>query len=276
MLHSSDPLANEQVLCDNVVIWTISTHLFYFKSTCKILSLLLHIEAETKWLPFSRRQFSNVFSWMKTFELQLRFHWSLFPRAQLFPALPTRWQAIVWTNDGLVYWHIYASLGHNELNEDFQLLTLSQFWEKYCKFRNIFMFPKINLPRQGSMNRYYSESSLALNLVSAYHHYGPQVVSTNSYITQSHCHLYAGLSNRCNETSRGVSKYMLVSHGSVLNKIFIKSPRYVNNFLSYIIYYNFHNFLSYIIYYNFRLPRVKFNWSSPSFGHQGRLGDHKF
>ena len=27
-----------------------------------------------------------------------------------------RWQAIIWTNNGLVYWCIYASLGLNELN----------------------------------------------------------------------------------------------------------------------------------------------------------------
>ena len=25
------------------------------------------------------------------------------------------WQAIIWTNDGIVYWCIYASLGLNEL-----------------------------------------------------------------------------------------------------------------------------------------------------------------
>ena len=30
---------------------------------------------------------------------------------------PNRWQAITWTNDGLVYWHIYASLGLNESNK---------------------------------------------------------------------------------------------------------------------------------------------------------------
>ena len=30
------------------------------------------------------------------------------------------------------------------------------------------------------------------------------------------------------------------------------------------------------IYYNFYLPRFKFNWSSPIFGRQGWLGDHKF
>ena len=26
------------------------------------------------------------------------------------------WQAIIWTNDGLIYWCIYASLSLNELN----------------------------------------------------------------------------------------------------------------------------------------------------------------
>ena len=28
---------------------------------------------------------------------------------------PARRQGIIWTNDGLVYWRIYASLGHSEL-----------------------------------------------------------------------------------------------------------------------------------------------------------------
>ena len=30
--------------------------------------------------------------------------------------VPVRQQAIIWTNDGLVYWHKYVSLGLNELN----------------------------------------------------------------------------------------------------------------------------------------------------------------
>ena len=30
------------------------------------------------------------------------------------------------------------------------------------------------------------------------------------------------------------------------------------------------------LYYNFYLPRVKFNWFSLIFGHQGQLGDHSF
>ena len=29
---------------------------------------------------------------------------------------PSRWQAIIWTNDSLVYWCIYVSLSFNELN----------------------------------------------------------------------------------------------------------------------------------------------------------------
>ena len=37
--------------------------------------------------------------------------------------VPVRQQAIIWTNDGLVYWCIYASLGLNELSnaEEYQL-----------------------------------------------------------------------------------------------------------------------------------------------------------
>ena len=54
--------------------------------------------------------FSNEFSWMKIFEFLLIFHWSLFPSpgsnwqyasigSDNGLAL-TRWQAIIWTNDG--------------------------------------------------------------------------------------------------------------------------------------------------------------------------------
>ena len=32
---------------------------------------------------------------------------------------PTRRQAIIWTNGGLVYWRIYASLGLNELKSQY-------------------------------------------------------------------------------------------------------------------------------------------------------------
>ena len=39
---------------------------------------------------------------------------------------PVRRQAIIWINDGPVYWHIYASLGLTELNTN---LKITHFYE---------------------------------------------------------------------------------------------------------------------------------------------------
>ena len=69
--------------------------------------------------------FKCIFSWKNIFEFRLQFHWSLFPRVQLpifqqyadDDMAPSRRQVIIWTNDGLVNWRIYASLGLNELSE---------------------------------------------------------------------------------------------------------------------------------------------------------------
>ena len=63
--------------------------------------------------------FSNAFSWMQMYEFRLRFHWSLFLTASIGSdngLAPTRRQAIIWTNYGIVCWRIYTSLGLNELN----------------------------------------------------------------------------------------------------------------------------------------------------------------
>ena len=60
--------------------------------------------------------FSNAFSRMKMHELQLKFHWSFVPKGPInyIPVLgldnglvPTKRQAIIWTNDG--YQCIYHS-----------------------------------------------------------------------------------------------------------------------------------------------------------------------
>ena len=67
--------------------------------------------------------FSKAFSWMKMYEFQLRFHWSLFLRVQLTTSrigsgnglVTVRRQAIIWIDDGLFHWCIYVSLGFNEL-----------------------------------------------------------------------------------------------------------------------------------------------------------------
>ena len=54
----------------------------------------------------SQTTFSNVFSWMKN------------------GLMPTRRQAIMWTNDGLGWWCIYASLGLNELRTNWAICTI--------------------------------------------------------------------------------------------------------------------------------------------------------
>ena len=40
--------------------------------------------------------------------------------------VPNRHQAIIWTNDGLVYLHIYASLSLSELNKLLERLVSQQ------------------------------------------------------------------------------------------------------------------------------------------------------
>ena len=57
------------------------------------------------------------------YKFQLKLHWSLFPRVQLTilqqrsdnSLASVRRQAIIWSNDGLVYWRIHKSLSLNEL-----------------------------------------------------------------------------------------------------------------------------------------------------------------
>ena len=72
----------------------------------------------------SQTTFWSAFYWMKSFEFRLKFHWSLFLRVQWtifsigsdYGLAPSRRQANIWTNDGLVNGRIHASLGLNELN----------------------------------------------------------------------------------------------------------------------------------------------------------------
>ena len=63
--------------------------------------------------------FSNGFSWMKMYEFRLKFHWSLFQRAQLtiFQHWFRAYQATshYLSQWWLIYWRIYAPLGLNEL-----------------------------------------------------------------------------------------------------------------------------------------------------------------
>ena len=69
--------------------------------------------------------FSNAFSWMKSFSFQtilikmcsLWSNWQYVIIGSDIGLLPNRRQAIIWTNDGLVYRRIYAWLGLNGLSQ---------------------------------------------------------------------------------------------------------------------------------------------------------------
>ena len=81
------------------------------------------IEAEIKWLTFAGDILKFIFLGEKC-EIGFAFHWSsLFIRAQWRIShhfsdaglVPDGRQAIIWTNDGLGYWHMCASLGLSSL-----------------------------------------------------------------------------------------------------------------------------------------------------------------
>ena len=76
-------------------------------------STLQGISSSTRWgwdkmAAIFQTTFSNAFSWMKTNEFRLRFHWSLFVGSnQQYSSIgsdnglaPARRQAIIWSNDG--------------------------------------------------------------------------------------------------------------------------------------------------------------------------------
>ena len=66
----------------------------------------------------------------------LKFHWN-FSKGSNYQyssigsdngLAPVRWQAIIWINDGLVYWCIYVSLSLNELNTYKNTIWLNVYW----------------------------------------------------------------------------------------------------------------------------------------------------
>ena len=79
--------------------------------------------ARDKMAAISQTTFSNALSWMKMFELRLRFNWSLFSRFELriFQHCFRQWLGADQATSHylnqwcLVYWRIYASLGRKEL-----------------------------------------------------------------------------------------------------------------------------------------------------------------
>ena len=56
--------------------------------------------------------FWNSFSWTTpvTFVFWFEFHW-MFPSDSIDGLVPNMWQDVIWTNDDIVCWRIYASMG---------------------------------------------------------------------------------------------------------------------------------------------------------------------
>ena len=80
----------------------------------------------------SQTTISSTFFSLKRLEFQLKFLWSLSLVVKLTIhqqyQLPVRHQAIIWTNDGLHYWRIYASLDLNELNTMLEEILSNFLW----------------------------------------------------------------------------------------------------------------------------------------------------
>ena len=88
-----------------------------------MLSLPVNTEARTRWLPI----------WQTTLQIQIRqrkyftfdkgytevcfigSNKQYYSIGSCNGLVPTRGQAIIWSNDGIVYWRVYALLGLNEL-----------------------------------------------------------------------------------------------------------------------------------------------------------------
>ena len=109
---------------------------FVSVSTCKIYSTHW---GRDKMAVISQATLSSAFSWKKMSEFRLKFHWSLFLRVQLtiFQHWFRQWLGADQATSHylnqwwLVHWHIYASLGLNELNSAH---TDAFLLELYCQY----------------------------------------------------------------------------------------------------------------------------------------------
>ena len=98
------------------------------KNAAKLKTVYLLLTAQDKMAAIFQTTFSNVFSWMKMYEFQLRFHWCLFLRVQLtiFQYWLRQWLGAGQATSHylrhwcLVYRHIYVSLSLNELTQALQ------------------------------------------------------------------------------------------------------------------------------------------------------------
>ena len=117
-------------------IWGFTGKYFSLVSQKCVYALLTHWGWD-KMAAILQTTFSNLFSWMKMYEIRLKLHWSLFLQVQLtiFQHWFRWWlDAGQATNHYLIQWwldyrRIYASLGLNELIPN-TLVSIS--WVNAC------------------------------------------------------------------------------------------------------------------------------------------------
>ena len=76
------------IKCGNLMVQKVTRVETDYVSMRIVFSVLIQGPVLTHWgwdkmAAIFQTTFSNAFSWMKTYKLWLRFHWSLFPRVQL-------------------------------------------------------------------------------------------------------------------------------------------------------------------------------------------------
>ena len=129
--------------------------------TVKCSSQILYIpETQTKWTPSCRRHIQMHFrEWqLPYFRSNITEIWSQRPHWQYASIAsgnglaPNRLQAIIWTNEILVYWHIYTSLCLDELNVTKKPMHMTHYNEtklhsshsNFCKSKDLKQHKHLN------------------------------------------------------------------------------------------------------------------------------------
>ena len=121
-----------------IAIWNIQRMLIIIRSS---ITWCCHKMMITYWgwdkmANILQTTFSNTFYWMKMLEFHLKSDWNCVQKSHRQYAsicvvnglAMIRWQVIIWTNDGIVYWCIYASLDLSDLkNENSTTMTNIDF-----------------------------------------------------------------------------------------------------------------------------------------------------
>ena len=144
-----------------------------------------HFEAQTKWPPFCRRYFQVLYLEWKLLNFKsnvieicsLASYWQYGGIGSNKGLSPLRRQAIIWTNDGIFYWRIYASLGPSEF---FMRLLFPTFFPKpsRCKFPGDKTSPPMKATIYSTWFCIFDHTFEIFDLIWFYFEYSPSPVST--------------------------------------------------------------------------------------------------